>query len=62
MALITIIIHDSQPGEASVHVASEPSLDPGAPLDNCTPAQQTAMVMLNAVHPSKPSDIIVAGP
>lgn len=61
MALVVITVSDSADGGVAVSLISEPALNLGQPDDSTTPAQQTALAMIEAMQVKKdePSRVLM---
>lgn len=61
MALVVITVSDSADGGVAVSLISEPAMDLGQPAESITPAQQTALAMIDAMQMKKdePSRVLL---
>lgn len=61
MALVVITVGDTSDGQVAVNMLTEPAVNP----EDLTPAQATAMEMINTLHPKEdkePSRILQLNP
>jgi hypothetical protein len=61
MALVVITVSDSADGGVAVSLISEPAMDLGQPAESITPAQRTALAMIEAMQMKKdePSRVLL---